>query len=111
MKLKSKVAIITGAGAGIGRSTSLLFAKEGAHVAAVDVPSEGIHSLAQEITSAGGSAEAIVTDVSKADDVENVFRVFLMYSGESTFCLTTPALCRRENSMKPPKQSGTAAWR
>jgi len=70
MKLKSKVAVVTGAGAGIGRATSLLFAREGARVAAVDVVPGGIQSLVQEIASAGGSAAAIVTDVSKADDVE-----------------------------------------
>jgi meso-butanediol dehydrogenase / (S,S)-butanediol dehydrogenase / diacetyl reductase len=70
MKLSSKVAIVTGAGAGIGRATSLLFAREGAKVAAVDVASEGINTLVKEIQSAGGTAEAIVADVSSAADVE-----------------------------------------
>jgi NAD(P)-dependent dehydrogenase (short-subunit alcohol dehydrogenase family) len=70
MKLKSKVAIITGAGAGIGRATSLLFAREGANILAVDLASEGINTLVQEIRSAGGSAQPIVADVSNAANVE-----------------------------------------
>lgn len=70
MKLDSKVAIMTGAGAGIGRATSLLFAREGAKVVALDLLADGIQELVKEIHSAGGEAEAIVADVSNAEDVE-----------------------------------------
>jgi meso-butanediol dehydrogenase / (S,S)-butanediol dehydrogenase / diacetyl reductase len=70
MKLKSKVAIVTGAGAGIGRATSLLFAREGAKVVAVDIASDGINALVQEIQTAGGTAVAVVADVSTAADVD-----------------------------------------
>lgn len=70
MKLNSKVAMVTGAGAGIGRATSLLFAREGAKVAAVDLSADGIQTLVKEIRSVEGEAEAIVADVSRAADVE-----------------------------------------
>jgi meso-butanediol dehydrogenase / (S,S)-butanediol dehydrogenase / diacetyl reductase len=70
MKLMSKVAIITGAGAGIGRVTSLLFAREGAHILGVDLALEGIRTLVKKIRSAGGSAQSIVADVSNAANVE-----------------------------------------
>jgi meso-butanediol dehydrogenase/(S,S)-butanediol dehydrogenase/diacetyl reductase len=70
MKLNGKIAIVTGAGAGIGRATSLLFARQGAKVVAVDLVADGILSLVKEIHSAGGTAEAIVADVSSAADVE-----------------------------------------
>jgi meso-butanediol dehydrogenase/(S,S)-butanediol dehydrogenase/diacetyl reductase len=71
VKLKSKVAIISGAGAGIGRASSLLFAREGAHVVVVDLAADGIETLCQEIRSTGGSAQSVVADVSNADGVEN----------------------------------------
>jgi len=70
MKLNSKVAIVTGGGAGIGRATSLLFAREGAKVVALDLFADGIQTLVKEIRSAGGEAEAIVADVSNGEDVE-----------------------------------------
>ena len=70
MKLNSKVAIVTGGGAGIGRATSLLFAREGAKVVALDLFADGIQTLVKEIHSAGGEAEAIVADVSNGEDVE-----------------------------------------
>src|SRR5437660_12029551 len=70
MKLSGKVVIVTGAGAGIGRATCLLFAREGAKVVAVDLVADGIQALAKEIQSGGGAAEVIVADVSNAGDVE-----------------------------------------
>ena len=77
MRLSSKVAIVTGAGAGIGRATSLLFAREGTKVAAVDLDSDGINTLVKEIRSTGGTAEAIVADVSSAADVERCVQTSL----------------------------------
>jgi len=64
MRLEGKVALITGAGAGIGRESSLLFATEGASVAAVDVNEESATAVAADIREAGGEAVAIVADVS-----------------------------------------------
>jgi len=70
MRLKGKVAIITGAAAGIGRASAELFAGEGASVAAVDLDVAGIHGLAQEIRAAIGDVLAVRADVSKAEDVQ-----------------------------------------
>ncbi len=70
MRLKDKVALITGAASGIGRETSLLFAKEGAKVVAVDVNDAGGDETVTMITSNGGEAAYIHADVSKSTDCE-----------------------------------------
>ena len=72
MRLAGKIAIITGASAGIGRASVLLFAREGAKIAAVDLDDVGIKTLGQEVTASGGEALAVRADVSKADEVQRV---------------------------------------
>jgi NAD(P)-dependent dehydrogenase (short-subunit alcohol dehydrogenase family) len=68
MRLKDKVALITGAGSGMGRATATLFAREGARVAVVDVNAAGAEETVRRITSAGGEALAIRADVSNSED-------------------------------------------
>jgi len=77
MRLKGRVAIITGAAAGIGRESALLFAREGAKIAAVDLDDGGIHSVVLEVDAAGGQALAVRADVSKAGEVQGVVRAVL----------------------------------
>lgn len=69
-RLKEKVAIVTGAGSGIGRATAIAFAKEGAKVLVADYKPEGAEETIKMITDAGGQAEFSQTDVSKADQVQ-----------------------------------------
>lgn len=68
MKLKDRVAIVTGGGSGIGRATALLFAQEGARVAVVDLREDAAKATAEQIERAGGQALAVKADVSKAAD-------------------------------------------
>lgn len=70
MRLQDQVALITGAGSGIGRESALLFAAEGAAVAAADVNLASAEAVAAEIAKAGGKAIAVKADVSKAADCE-----------------------------------------
>jgi NAD(P)-dependent dehydrogenase (short-subunit alcohol dehydrogenase family) len=74
MRLKGKVALITGAAAGIGRASALLFAQEGASIAAVDLDRDASEALASEIVKAGGRSVAIVGDVSQAAEVQRIVR-------------------------------------
>lgn len=68
MRLKDKVALITGAGSGIGRRSAVLFAEEGAAVVAVDVDEKS----AQETIASLSNAIAVRADVSKARDCEQM---------------------------------------
>ena len=70
MRLKDKVALITGAGGGIGKETALLFAAEGASIVAVDYNAGPNEEVVAAINAAGGKAIAIKADVSKAADCE-----------------------------------------
>lgn len=70
MRLKNEVALITGAGSGIGRESALLFAAEGAAVVAADVNLPAAESVVAGILAAGGKAIAVKADVSKAADCE-----------------------------------------
>ena len=70
-KLKNKVAIITGAGSGIGAATARLMAAEGASVAVTGITEDGVISVADEITSTGGSAVAIPMDVTDPQQVKS----------------------------------------
>lgn len=71
-QLEGKVAIVTGAGAGIGRASAILFAREGARVACIDRDADAIAELVAEITAEENSAAAAVADVSNSSDVSRV---------------------------------------
>jgi NAD(P)-dependent dehydrogenase (short-subunit alcohol dehydrogenase family) len=72
MRLSGKVAIITGAGAGIGRAAALLFAREGAKVVIADCDSESGAETVGIIREDGGEATFVQVDVSKAADAERM---------------------------------------
>ncbi len=72
MRLVNKVAIVTGAGSGIGRATANLFAKEGAKVIVADVNPNSGRETVEEISKNGGTAIQVIVDVSRADEVEEM---------------------------------------
>jgi len=68
VRLKDKVALITGAGSGIGRESALLFAREGAQVVVADINEAGGQETVAMVQEAGGEAIFVRADVSQAED-------------------------------------------
>lgn len=75
MRLENKVALITGAGSGIGRESALLFAGEGAAVVVVDVNDKGGAETVSLVESAGGKALYVHADIAKAADCARMVQV------------------------------------
>ena len=80
MRLKDRVAIVTGAARGIGRAVAWIFVREGAKVILADLEKAGLEALQEEVRKRGGEALAVPCDVSKASEVkemvEKVLRIF-----------------------------------
>jgi len=77
MRLENKVALITGAGSGIGRACCLLMAREGAKLVASDVLSERVEETAKMVQEQGGRCIAVTADASKTDDIDRMTRTAL----------------------------------
>jgi NAD(P)-dependent dehydrogenase (short-subunit alcohol dehydrogenase family) len=74
MRLKGKVAIVTGGGTGIGKAIALEFSKEGAKVAITGRRSNKLQEVVDTIKKSGGEAIAITGDVSKPSDVDRMVK-------------------------------------
>jgi 3-oxoacyl-[acyl-carrier protein] reductase len=72
MRLKDRVAIITGAGSGIGAATAIAMAREGARVLVVDLNEAGIKKTVEQVEKAGGQAAGARADVTRAADNQSV---------------------------------------
>ncbi len=73
-RLEGRIALVTGAGSGIGRAMARLFAAEGAHVYVTDVDGAAAETVAGEIVKSGAGAVAITADVSRGQDVTAMLR-------------------------------------
>jgi NAD(P)-dependent dehydrogenase (short-subunit alcohol dehydrogenase family) len=93
--LKDKVALITGGASGIGRSTAILFAQEGAAVVIVDIDSESGQSAAQEVQAAGGQAIFIPGDVTQAVDCQRAVEASVAAFGGLDILFNNAGIIRR----------------
>jgi NAD(P)-dependent dehydrogenase (short-subunit alcohol dehydrogenase family) len=74
MRLKDRVAVITGSGSGIGRASAVEFAREGASVIVADINLAGARQTVDQIHASGGQAHAVETDVANPESVRNLVR-------------------------------------
>lgn len=73
-RLEGRIALVTGAGAGLGRAMAMTFASEGAVVYIADVDGKAAEAVAAEIEAVGHRAHAVIADVSRGQDVSAMFR-------------------------------------
>lgn len=71
-RLQGKVALVTGAGSGIGRACVLRFWEEGAAILATDIHTSALEKLAREVAEAGGDILTVAGDVTRRDDVVGI---------------------------------------
>ncbi len=100
MRLKDKVALITGAGSGIGRETAILFAEEGAAVVAADLTGASAQATVDTITSAGGRAIALAGDVTASSDAEKMVASAVESFGKLDLLVNSAGLTSRHASLE-----------
>ncbi len=94
MKLKGKVALITGAAQGIGKSVALLLARNGADIVVSDINLEKAEETAKEIESIGPKAMAVKVDVGNFKDVEEMVEAILKKFGKIDILINNAGITR-----------------
>ncbi|MHC4076264.1 MAG: SDR family NAD(P)-dependent oxidoreductase [Planctomycetota bacterium] len=105
-RLKGKVAIVTGASRGIGKAICLEFAKEAATVVLAARAVEQLQQTAKEITSAGGKAEIVVTELTQEQSIKNLVEV----TNEKTGRLDILVNCAGVTHSARLEETETADW-
>jgi 3-oxoacyl-[acyl-carrier protein] reductase len=100
VKLSGKVAVITGAGSGIGRAIALLFAKEGADVVILDVDLEAAEKVASEIKALGREAMALKVDVSNYYEVKEAAKRVIEKFGKVDILVNNAGITKRIEAEK-----------
>jgi len=97
--LQDHIAVITGAGSGIGRAIALGYAREGAQVALLDLDEAAAAEAAQEIRRSGGQAESFALDVTRREDCVAVAKRIAEQVGQVTILVNNAGIARRNGML------------
>ena len=108
MRLENKIAIVTGAGSGIGRGIALTFTKEGAKIVVADYAEAGGKATVEEIKKMDGEAIFVKADVSKANEVKNIFNETMKNFGRVDILVNNAGIFRTGNFHEMAEQDWDA---
>jgi 3-hydroxybutyrate dehydrogenase len=107
MRLKDKVAVVTGAASGIGKEIALVFAQEGARVVIADLNQQGADAAAAEIEKAGGKAMGVAMDVTDEAQVDGGFAKVAQAYGGTDVLISNAGI----QTVEPLDQFEFAKWK
>ncbi|MBP1157312.1 MULTISPECIES: glucose 1-dehydrogenase [unclassified Paenibacillus] len=108
-RLENKVAFITGAAGGMGRAAAVVFAREGAKVAVIDLDARKIEETASLVNDAGGEAIAIQCDVINEDQVKEAIQKTIDTFGKLTTVYNNAGIAHK-NFMIPVEEISAEEW-
>jgi 3-oxoacyl-[acyl-carrier protein] reductase len=101
--LQNHIAVITGAGSGIGRAIAHGYAKEGARVVALDINEQAAAETAKAIRDAGGSAESFVLDVTRREQCVAMAKQIADKVGQVSILVNNAGITRRNGMLGAPE--------
>jgi 3-oxoacyl-[acyl-carrier protein] reductase len=101
--LQDHIAVVTGAGSGIGRAIAIGYAREGAQVALLDLDEAAASAAAQEIRETGGRAESFAVDVTRLEDCVAIARRIAEQVGPVSILVNNAGIARRNGMTGAPE--------